>query len=232
MRPLATPVLLCAALAGAAACSSDPVSPPAEFAIVMDPGLAGNNQSAEVGTVLPLGLRVLVTKNNIPASGIDVVWAVPPGDGTIGTATTTNAAGIATGIWSMPTTSGVKTATAALSGATGSPVTFQATATPAAADSFAIQAGNNQTVSAGAVAGEPLIVKILDAYHNPVGGVTVAWSLISGDATLSETSTVTGVAGTATISVTAGPTAGPVVIRAIPNSPPGVQGDFSLTIVP
>jgi len=226
------PVLLCAALAGAPACSTEPVTPPPVIAIAQDPGLNGDNQVAEVGTQLPLGLRVLVTRNGLPAAGVEVMWAVAPGNGAINPTSTTNEQGIATGLWTMPTTSGAQSATASLAGASGSPVTFAATAAPGAAETFAIQAGNNQSVPASTEAGEPLIVRIEDQYGNGVDDVDVAWSIISGVATLSATTSTTDLNGRASITVTAGATPGPVVIRSIPNSPPGASEDFTLTVTP
>jgi len=232
MRRPPMPVLLFAALAGTVACSTEPVTPPPVIAIAQDPGLSGDNQVAEVGTQLPLGLRVLVTSNNLPAAGVDVAWAVSPGDGEISPVSTTNDQGIATGLWGMPTTSGVKSATASLAGANGSPVAFTAIAAPGPAETFEIQAGNNQSVPVSTEAGEPLIVKIEDQYGNGVDDVDVAWSVISGDATLSTTSNKTDLNGRASITVTAGTTPGPVVIRSIPNFPPGVSEDFTLTVTP
>lgn len=231
MRPLTVPFLLCAALAGTAACADDPVAPAAPLEIEMNPGASGNGQSAEVGSTLPLPLRVRVTRADQPVEGVVVSWAVPAGNGTIGTSSTTNADGVGSVIWVLPTNSGIKTATATLSGAGGSPITFQATATPGAATSFTLLGGDNQTISAGAPAGLPLAVKLEDQYANPVVGSAVEWALVSGSAVLSATSTVTGPIGTSFIEVTAGATPGPVLIRAIPDGAlPSV--DFRLTVVP
>ncbi len=231
MRHLAIPALCCAALAGAVGCGTDPVTPPPVIQIAFDPAQSGNDQVGVVDSLLPLGLRVLVTSNSLPAAGVDVQWAAAPGNGTIGAVSTTNSDGIATGLWAMPTSSGAKTATATLDGATGSPLTFQATAVAADPASFVIQAGSNQSASVGVAFGEPLITKIEDAYGNGVEDVAVAWSLISGDAVLSDASTPTDLNGTATITVTAGAAAGAVVIRAIPNAPLA-SVDFALTVNP
>lgn len=231
MRRLSIPLSLCAAVAAGAACSTDPVTPPAVIQIVQDPGLSGDGQVAQVGTQLALPLRVLVTSNSQPAPGIAVQWAVSPGNGSIGATGTTNDNGIATTLWTMPLSSGIQAATATLAGANGSPVGFTATALPAPADTFLIVTGNNQTFAVNTQAGEPLVVRVLDEYGNSVPGVTITWSVFSGSATLSATSTNTSGGGTASVTVTGGSTSGAVVVRAIPTAAlPAL--DFNLTVVP
>ena len=230
MRPLTVPILLCAALSGVA-CADDPVAPAAPLVIEMNPGASGNGQSAEVGSTLPLPLRVKVTRAGQPVEGVVVSWAAGPGNGTVGSASTTNANGVGAVIWVLPTSSGSKSATATLVGAEGSPITFTATANPGQATSFSIFGGNNQTVSVGAAAGLPLAVLLQDQHGNPIVGVDVEWVLVSGSAVLSATGTVTGVIGSTFIDVTGGATPGPAVIRAIPDvALPSL--DFNLTVVP
>lgn len=231
MHRLSALVVLCPALLTLGGCDTAPVSPPPVFGIALDPLRSGDGQAGKVAQQLPQGLRVLVTRNGLPTEGVEVSWAVSPGDGAIGAVSTSGADGIATGLWTMPTTSGARTATATLAGAIGSPLTFHATAVAGPATSFDIQAGNNQSVPAGTPASEPLAVRLQDQYGNPVPGSSVTWALLSGSATLSAASTDTDAGGSATVSVTAGPTPGPVAIRAIPDvALPSV--DFALTVVP
>lgn len=93
---------------------------------------AGNNQTADVETVLPIDPSVLVTNGlGQPVSGVSVTFAVTAGAGTIAieTAVLTNASGIATaGDWTLGAEAGANTLTATSAGLTGSPVTFTATA--------------------------------------------------------------------------------------------------------
>jgi uncharacterized repeat protein (TIGR01451 family) len=60
-------------------------------------------------------------------------------------------------------------------------------------------------------------------------GVTINWTVQSGSALLSAPSSVTNASGVASINVTAGPVAGPIVIRATRADDPVVHADFHLT---
>jgi hypothetical protein len=216
MRHLSAVTLVCAITLTAVGCSDDATSPPAVVEIALAPASSGNGQSGEVNTALGQNLRVLVTRNSLPAPDVTVQWAVPAGNGALPGASTTNADGIALAIWTMPTTIGDMSATASVAGP---------------ATSFEVLAGNNQVVAPNGTAGEPLTVILEDTYGNPVSGVAVGWSIISGFATLSDPSVDTDATGRASVSVTAEATPGAVVIRAIPGvTLPGV--DFNLTVTP
>jgi hypothetical protein len=94
---------------------------------------AGDNQSAEDGTTVPIPPAVTVRDaNGNPVSGVSVIFAVGTGGGSVtGGTQTTNASGVATvGSWTLGTVgSNTLTATAGIL----PPVTFTATATPRAA---------------------------------------------------------------------------------------------------
>lgn len=233
MRCVSATVLLSAAAILTIGCSSEPTStPPGEMAIALAPTASGDGQSGTVGAVLGGNLRVLVTRDGLPASGVSVNWAAGAGSGTVAPAVaTTDGAGIALAIWTMPTTSGSMSATATLSGAEGSPVAFTAQATAGPATSFELLAGDDQVVAPGGTTDEPLTVVLRDTYGNGVTGSTVSWTVYSGTATLSESSVPTGAGGTASVYVTAGASPGPVVVRAIPSETlPEV--DFNVTVTP
>jgi outer membrane autotransporter protein/uncharacterized repeat protein (TIGR01451 family) len=63
-------------------------------------------------------------------------------------------------------------------------------------------------------------------------GVTIQWQVVSGSATVNPATSVTGATGEASTNVTAGNTAGPVVIRATRALDPTVTVDFHLTVTP
>jgi uncharacterized protein (TIGR03437 family) len=85
---------------------------------------------------------------------------------------------------------------------------------PDAPTQLSISGGDGQTGNAGATLQIPLTVTASFQGGTPVSGLPVTFSLTSGSATLSATSTVTDANGTAGISVTLGNAPGPVVITA------------------
>jgi hypothetical protein len=75
-------------------------------------------------------------------------------------------------------------------------------ASPHAPAAISVETGDNATV--GVNAATKLEVMISDAEGNPVAGVTIAWSILSGDGTLSTTTSVTEDDGCAAVMYTAG----------------------------
>ncbi len=174
----------------------------------------GNNQSAAVGTLVPIAPSVIVRDaNNNPVSGINVIFAVASGGGSsTGNSATTNASGIATvGSWTLGTTAGTNnnTLTATSGSLTGSPVTFTASATAGAATQIASNGGDGQSASAGsAVAIAPSVI-VRDANNNPVSGINVTFAPASGGGSVTGGSATTDASGIATVgSWTLGTSAG------------------------
>lgn len=95
---------------------------------------------------------------------------------------------------------------------TGSPLTFSATANPAAAKRQVIHSGNNQIGSAGQLLAAPLITKIVDEYGNGIAGRTVKFTVTKGggklNGNLTSATLQTNTAGTAQVTLTLGPVAG------------------------
>ena len=79
---------------------------------------------------------------------------------------------------------------------------------------FSKVSGDQQTGLVGALFTDPLIVQASDASNNPVQGAPVTFTVISGSAVLGTPSATTGANGQASTTVTAGATAGPIVISA------------------
>lgn len=225
MRHLTAATLFCAAVVGILGCSEDNPAPAAtQLSMAPVPSASGDGQLGEAGAELDQSIRVRVLEDGLPAVGLEVNWAASAGAGVVAPAIDiTDANGIAEAGWTLATTIGPMTATASLTDAAGSPVTFHATAKSGPATVFLIQTGNNQLVKIGTTAGEPLGVGLQDQYGNPVPVTVVIWEVMSGAATLS--------AGTGYVDLTAGLTPGPVVVRATPaQNLPSVN--FTLTIVP
>ncbi len=191
---------------------------------------SGDLQNATVGTALPLALRVLVTEDGNPLEGQTIVWTAQAGSVSAGTSQT-NSGGIATIVWTLGTVAGGQTATAALAGATGSPVTFAATGAPDVPAALVELGGADQIAVVNAAFAAPLQVKVMDQFNNPRSGIAVDWAVQSGPVTLGAASSVTNASGVASITVTAGATAGAAVVRASAVSVAGVNVDHNLTVI-
>ena len=64
--------------------------------------------------------------------------------------------------------------------------------TSSGAASIQIVSGNSQTANVGQAFTAPLTVKVVDAQGNPLSGITVAWTVSQGSATISTPATPTG----------------------------------------
>jgi plastocyanin len=103
---------------------------------------SGDGQSGPPGQALLSPLRVRVTRDGQPEAGAAVTWAaVGAGASIAPPANVTGPDGIAEASWTLPTAAGAATASATVTDAGGSPVTFTATAT--APGQVAIEVGNN-----------------------------------------------------------------------------------------
>src|SRR5216117_2771056 len=186
---------------------------------------AGDKQTVTVGTAVPIPPSVIVKDaSGNPVSGVAVTFAVTPGNGSItGASQTTDAGGIATvGSWTLSTTVGANTLTAAASGLTGSPVTFIATGTAGNAGSIAARAGDNQTATVNTTVATPPAVIVKDANGNPVQGVSVTFVVGLGSGSITSASQTTDAGGIAAVgSWTLGTTAGANTLTA---TAPGVNG--------
>jgi len=158
---------------------------------------------------------VLVTVDGAAQQGRTVAWAAAGTGASVNPASsTTGSDGIATTSWTLGQSAGMQSATASLSGATGSPVSFTATATPGVATALAISSGNNQSGTPNSTLADPLKVKVGDQFGNGVASVTVEWQVASGSASADPTSSVTDAGGLAQTIVTLGGEVGSVTITA------------------
>jgi plastocyanin len=126
-------------------------NPPPAPVLAQAPSKPGDLQTGPAGEALLSPLRVLVTRDGTPSAGDTVKWATTTGsfDPTLNV---TGADGIGATTWTLGPSAGTQTAEAAVTGATGSPVTFTATATggggpgPAPAE-IDVTVGNNSFTS-------------------------------------------------------------------------------------
>ncbi|HEU4829875.1 MAG TPA: Ig-like domain-containing protein [Gemmatimonadales bacterium] len=186
-------------LAAATACGSENEPPGGDGLVVAKAAASGDAQTGPVGVALASPLAVIVTRDGAPAEGVTVNWSVQTGGGALGAATSaTGAQGIATMTWTLGSTVGAQTARATVAGATGSPVSFSATATAGAAGSIALSDGDGQSAEINTALDDPLEVEVTDALGNPVAGVTVSWAVTAGGGSVAPATSVTNAAGLAT----------------------------------
>ncbi len=165
----------------------------------------GSGQTGTVGQPLPTPIAVtLKDQNGKPIPGATINWT-PSDSGTVASpSSTTDSTGTATVVWTLGTTAGVDSLTAA--DPFGPKVVITATATGTPAATIVKVSGDSQSVAAGTAA-QPLVIKVADASGNPVQGVTVNFAT-TGGGTLSATSAVTNASGQAQVVLTTGATAG------------------------
>jgi len=180
--------------------------------------VSGNNQTAAPGGTLPEDLVVAVVDGDgNPVVGAAITWVVTAGGGTLAPTTgTTDADGRAATRWTLGASAGTNTAQAIVSGV--GQAEFTAIAAAGTASEIRIISGNNQSGQAGTPLGSGLVVRLLDDSENPVGGVPVTWSVVSGGGSVSPSSVVTGADGQATTAWTLGPGTGQ---QAVDASAPG-----------
>ena len=188
-----------------------PNGPPAAIAIS-----TGDGQVAPAGTAVPISPAVKVTDaSGKSVSGVFVTFSIRSGGGSLtGEVAVSDANGIATvGSWTLGAAPGGNSLFATLQGVAGSPLIFVATGStggppgppppppppsgPAAA--IAMYAGDGQTAITGFAVAIPPAVRVTDAAGVPVAGVTVSFSIRSGDGSLTQPSPISDANGIATV---------------------------------
>lgn len=190
--------------------------------------LQGNNQTGSQSQVLGQSLVIeVVDATGSPLPNVPVSW-----DTQLGTFTsqqnTTDFSGRAQATYRAPSDrTGPVTITAR---AGNSQTTFTVTVVPSvAAGAITIQSGNNQNAAIGQAFGQGLSVQLKDAQGQGISGAMVDFRVTSGNATVNPASAQTNAQGVATANVTAGATAGPVVVTA---SVGNLTTAFNLTVRP
>jgi adhesin/invasin len=220
LGPTAGPNLLQARVAGIPAASFSATATAGAPATVVI--AAGDLQLVSGGTAVPIAPGVIVRDaNSNPVAGVTVTFVVASGGGSLtGAAPVTGLDGIATvGSWTLGTTAGVNTLTAAAG--VLAPVTFTATGTAGAPASVAINAGEGQTATAGTAVSIPPSVVVRDAHGKPVPSVSVSFAVASGGGSVTGAAPVTGLDGIAMVgSWTLGAVPGTNTLTATVNSLP------------
>jgi len=212
-RPTA---LLMAATVLAGACGGGSSGPPPANMTTTVAAVSGNGQTGVVGQLLPNPIQVVVTEGGQPASDATVNWSTTAAGGAMTPASVaTDANGVANSNWTLGSVSGSQTAQATVAGASGSPVTFSASALAGAAATLAKAGGDGQTGELNALLGAPVQAKVTDEFGNAVAGTDVNWSATG--ASVSAATVASNGSGISQVSVTLGGIAGPITITAESN---------------
>jgi plastocyanin len=224
--PPRLPLLLTAVLLGCGGDGDNGGTPPTTTAIAKA-SASGDGQSGVVAQPLANPIQVVVTDGGTPAAGVTVGWSTTTPGATLAATSVTDASGLASNAWTLGTVAGSQTAQASLSGASGSPVSFTATAAPAAASELEKVSGDGQQGVVGTALANPLVAKVADQFGNGVAGVDVAWSATDGS--LSAPTVPSGPNGTSAVTLTLGATEGPITITATAGSLAGSPQTFTAT---
>jgi len=218
-----------AALAEGCGGGGDSNPNPSPLVLAKAPTASGDAQTGPVSQALPNDLRIVVTRDGSPESGVTVNWSTSTGS-LAPTSGPTGGDGIAASSWTLGATAGAQAAQAAVAGATGSPVTFSATATagppPLVLAKAPTASGDAQTGPVSEALPNDLRI-IVTREGSPQSGVTVNWSTSTGS--LAPTSGPTGGDGIAASTWTLGPTAGPQAAQAAVVGATGSPVTFSAT---
>lgn len=220
-------VLLTAALLG---CGGDDGGTPPTTTAIAKASDSGDGQVGVVGQPLANPIRVTVTEGGTPLAGTTVNWSTTVAGAGLAASTVTDASGVATNDWTLGTVAGPQTAQATLAGASGSPVSFNATAEPDVATTLSEFGGNRQSAAINTQLSQPVQAKVSDQFGNGVPGVSVEWS--ATNATTSAASVPTDASGVSGVTVTAGPDQGPITIIATSGTLAGSPVNFTATAGP
>jgi hypothetical protein len=166
--------------------------------------------SATTGTI-----RVSVTTSGSPADPDGYVATLDNGEAalSIGTTGSVSFSGVPAGSHTVALTglaancsvTGSAFQTTTVAAGAMSELSFSVTCTAAATSRLEKVSGDPQTGPVGTVLGAPLVVQVIDGSGNAVQGVAISWS-VTGGGSVSETSTLTGANGQASVTRTLGGT--------------------------
>lgn len=180
------------------------------------------NPTQEVGTALSGVPRVRVRDQfGDPLPDVRVTFIASSGtQPSPNSATTDNNGEAAPGAWTLPTTPGTVTITAAAQGGPSTQLSIAVNPGPPSALTVPSGTPANQQGIAGTPVGTAPQVRIADRFGNPVSGVNVTWAIVSGGGTLNGTTAATVVVATNAQGISAltawhlGATAGANSVRA------------------
>ena len=151
--------------------------------------------------------------NGEPVEGVEVVFSVAVGDGTLSaTSVTTDEDGRAGTTLSLGREPGANVVEAILLGL--EPVTFAATGV-AIPETLGKLSGDGQEGPAGTTLREPFVVEVRDPDGQAISGATVTFGITAGGGTLSVIQATTDARGRAATTLTLGSTLGTTTVEAV-----------------
>ena len=189
---------------------------------------SGNGQSGSPNAPLTAPLVVLAQNNSSPAPSIAINWSAS-GGATLSSATSvTNGSGQASiTVTSLGSGPGQVTVTATRADDPSATVQFTLVVNTPGLNKIS---GDGQTAPTNTAVPNPLVVEAtLNSASQP--GISILWSVISGDATIAGVSNggFTDASGKSSATIQFGPTPGPVQIRAARADNPSITQTFTLT---
>ncbi len=104
------------------------------------------------------------------------------------------------------------------------------TITAAAAATLVNVSGTGQAVAISTALAAPFIVRVTDAFANPIAGATVTWTITAGGGSLSAPTSVTAANGEASVTYTTGTATGTSVVTGAVAGLTGSPASFSATV--
>lgn len=163
---------------------------------------AGNNQTGNAGTTLPVPITIVATNpyTGSPVSGVTVTFSDGGKHGTFSSPTAvTNSNGQASSSYKLPTLPQTVTITVSSPGYASATFTEQDNVGPVA--SLAVVSGSKQVGTVGTTLPLPIVIRAKDAVGNLVTGVSVSFTDGSGG-TFNPNPAITASTGQATTSYT------------------------------
>ena len=224
--------------AGAAGCSGEHLllpDPPGGGENVALSKFSGDSQVGIVGEQLQDPLVVLVkTARDLPAAGRMVAFefTTEAGDVTPETAVT-NDDGKAIARWQLGPTPGHLTVQAKMADVEGESqvAEFAAEAKAGVPDTLNPASPVSQPGRMGQMVESPPVVQVVDRFGNPVPDVPVAWTVLTGQGSVSEAITTTGDDGTTTVTWSLGERIGVHKLTAAIGRVTGSPVMFTVTVL-
>ena len=169
--------------------------------------ISGDNQTGLTGALLANPFVVEVRdENGNPLEGVIVTFAVSAGGGSLSdTNVDTDTNGLAQSILTLGSDPGTNTVDVSVEGIVKTEIfNAEGTLPPPIPTTLSIVSDDNQTGLTGETLADPFVVDVHDQYGDPIEGVMVTFTLLTGDGALSTETTTTDANGQAETTLTLG----------------------------